>query len=62
MAKKTYKAPTVKAINIAATEILAGSLKGSINTGSGSGNNNNNYDDISGYDSENGGWAVGSPS
>lgn len=59
MTKKTYKAPTLITINIASTEILAGSLNGDINTGGGSGNDN--YDDISGYDKDNGGWGIGSP-
>lgn len=57
MTKKTYKAPTVKAININATVILAGSVVGDINTG-GNPSDNENYYTIEGYDQ---GWGSGSP-
>lgn len=59
MTKKTYKVPTLRTIDIKASEILAGSLNGDINTGGSSGNDN--YEDISGYDKDNGGWGIGSP-
>lgn len=58
MTKKTYKAPTVKAININATVILAGSVVGNINTG-GNPSEDENYDNIYGYDHDS--WGSGSP-
>lgn len=61
MEKKTYKAPTLRVINIAATEILAGSVIGDINTGNNPPSENDNYDIIGGYDKELGGWGYGSP-
>lgn len=59
MTKKTYKVPTLRTINIASTEILAGSLNGDINTGSST--LPDGYEIIPGYDEDQGGWGTGSP-
>lgn len=59
MKKKIYKVPTLRTINIASTEILAGSLNGDINTGSST--LPDGYETIPGYDKEQGGWGTGSP-
>lgn len=58
MTKKTYKVPTLRIIDIKASEILAGSTPIGEIGGNGAGGNNN-YDVIPGYNQ--GGWGIGSP-
>lgn len=58
--KHTYSTPSIKLIDIEATELLTGSVPiGDINTGKRPGNEN--YDVIGGYNPETGGYGTGTP-